>query len=74
MQISLFYQQQHHLQQEASEKQLQILESYGIIVYSAPLLIQHFIIQRSICYGEKILNAQHLIIEKIIKVVIEFLD
>ncbi|POG67926.1 hypothetical protein GLOIN_2v1799994 [Rhizophagus irregularis DAOM 181602=DAOM 197198] len=35
MQISLFYQQQHHLQREASEKQLQILESYGIIVYSA---------------------------------------
>ncbi|PKC65278.1 hypothetical protein RhiirA1_461245 [Rhizophagus irregularis] len=35
MQISLFYQQQYHLQREASEKQLQILESYGIIVYSA---------------------------------------
>src|SRR5438105_2545844 len=34
MQISLFYQRQHHLQRGASEKQLQILESYGIIVYS----------------------------------------
>ncbi|CAG8587431.1 3442_t:CDS:10 [Funneliformis caledonium] len=28
MQISLFYQRQHHLQRGASEKQLQILESY----------------------------------------------
>jgi len=34
MQISLFYQRQHHIQRGASEKQLQILESYGIIVYS----------------------------------------
>ncbi|KAF0465378.1 hypothetical protein F8M41_026292 [Gigaspora margarita] len=33
MQISLFYQRQHHLQRGASENQLQILESYGIVVY-----------------------------------------
>ncbi|CAG8708599.1 16278_t:CDS:10, partial [Dentiscutata erythropus] len=34
MQISLFYQRQHHLQRGASENQLQILESYGIVVYT----------------------------------------
>ncbi len=34
MQISLFYQRQHHLQRGAKEQQLDSLESYGIIVYS----------------------------------------
>ena len=33
MQISIFYQRQHHLQRGATEQQLTALETYGIIVY-----------------------------------------
>ena len=33
MQMSIFYQRQHHLQRGAKEQQLTSLESYGIIVY-----------------------------------------
>ncbi|RIA84572.1 hypothetical protein C1645_858971 [Glomus cerebriforme] len=39
MQISLFYQRQHHLQREATEQQLNSLESYGIIVYQRTFTI-----------------------------------
>ena len=44
MQISLFYQRQHHIQRGAKENQLACLESYGIIVYRkwCELLIKRF--------------------------------
>ncbi|CAB4431400.1 unnamed protein product [Rhizophagus irregularis] len=50
MQISLFYQRQHHLQRGASEKQLQILESYGIIVYKRVALLLSWLITEP-CHG-----------------------
>ncbi|KAF0397928.1 hypothetical protein F8M41_009895 [Gigaspora margarita] len=39
MQISIFYQRQHHLQRGAKEQQLTSLESYGIIVYQRTFTI-----------------------------------
>jgi len=41
MQISIFYQRQHHLQRGATEQQLTSLESYGIIVYQRTFTIYH---------------------------------
>ncbi|CAG8642875.1 73_t:CDS:10, partial [Paraglomus brasilianum] len=39
MQMSIFYQRQHHLQRGAKEQQLTSLESYGIIVYQRTFTI-----------------------------------
>jgi len=39
MQMSIFYQRQHHLQRGATEQQLTFLESYGIIVYQRTFTI-----------------------------------
>ncbi|GBB99934.1 hypothetical protein RclHR1_03690007 [Rhizophagus clarus] len=48
MQISLFYQRQHHIQRGAKENQLTCLELYGIIVYQRTFT---FYVMHNICGG-----------------------
>ncbi|CAG8579514.1 1120_t:CDS:10 [Ambispora gerdemannii] len=45
MQLSIFYQRQHHLRRNATEKQLECLQSFGVLVYQRETTI--YIMHRS---------------------------
>jgi len=45
MQISIFYQRQHHIKRNATENQLSCLQSFGVLVYR----MWHYIVSCDIC-------------------------